>query len=84
MKIKLHKKIGSITKRKTVKIGFSWTTLFFGYFVPLFRGMPPSYFIKVAIFSLFTLGLAQIYYGAKINEDFYEHLLDEGWQDVIE
>ena len=27
-----------IDKRKEVKLGFSWSTFFFGVFVPLFRG----------------------------------------------
>ena len=35
MKLNLKNQFGAI---KTVKLGFSWTMLFFGFFVPLFRG----------------------------------------------
>ena len=35
MKIRVK---NDIDKRKEVKLGFSWSTFFFGVFVPLFRG----------------------------------------------
>ena len=35
MKIRVK---NDIDKRKEIKIGFSWSTFFFGVFVPLFRG----------------------------------------------
>lgn len=83
MKIKMQKKIGSKTKVKNCKVGYSWTTLFFSFLVPVFRGMPGSYIAKVWIVGIFTLGLGNIYFGFKINDDYYEHLIEQGYQEVL-
>lgn len=61
--------------RKQIKVGVSWTTLFFGIWVPLLRGMWPQF----AIFLL-TLGFAGFYYFFKINAIYAEKLVADGWE----
>lgn len=77
--MKMQKTVGNRTKFKNCKQGYSWTTLFFSFLVPLFRGMTGWYIAKVWIFGIFTLSLSNIYFGFKINDDYYEHLIDEGY-----
>ena len=40
-------------------VGFSWTTLFFGFFVPLFRG-DWKWFLIMIIICILTLGIANL------------------------
>lgn len=74
---------------KEVKIGFSWTTFFFGMFVPLVRGD-----IKWAVLILligvlagtFTLGIgtwvAFLIFAFKYNELYIKDLIEKGYSPV--
>lgn len=64
---------------KKVKVGFSWTTLCFGCFVPLIRGelgLATRYFFL----ALFTLGLAWFIIPFTINKRYREMLLERGYE----
>lgn len=63
--------------RKQVKQGFSFTTLFFGVFVALSRGM----WLQVII-TMLTFGVANLYYMFRINDIYLERLIDRGWEVV--
>lgn len=58
--------------------GFSWTYLFFGPLVPLFRGE-----ILIAclhlVFTLLTGGLWQLVYAFFYNKHFMRRQLSDGW-----
>lgn len=79
-KMKMTKQVGKRIKSINVPEGFSWTTFFFGAFVPLVRGMPIGVTAKLWIVAIFTLGLSNIYFGFKINDEYQEFLLDEGYE----
>lgn len=70
MKITLQK--NGIQKRITA--GFSVTMLFFGWFVPLARGMMLPAFLGACTFNL-----ASLYYMFVINRLYAEKLISEGW-----
>ncbi len=59
--------------------GFSWTYLFFGWFVPLFRGE-----LGVAalhfFFSFITLGIWQIFFSFLYNKQYMTRMLTGGWR----
>ena len=57
MMINLKHKNTNVVKQ--VKIGFSWTVLFFGVFVPLFRG-DCKWFLIMILCSLITFEIAWI------------------------
>ena len=71
-----HKDTG-LTKKG--KIGFSWTYLLFGWFVPLFRGE-----LSVAafhlLFSIFSFGLWQIICSFLYNKQYMVRMLTNGWE----
>ena len=52
MKIRVKNDIG---KTKEIKIGFSWSTFFFGVFVPLFRGDWKWFLIIIGIDLALTI-----------------------------
>jgi hypothetical protein len=58
--------------------GFSWTYLFFGWFVPLFRGE-----LGVAalhfLFSVLTFGLWQIIVAFLYNKQYMTRMLEKGY-----
>ena len=70
MHVKFHK--NGVTKE--VKVGFSWTTLCFGWLVAAIRGMWPQ-----AIIGFFTFNISSLYYMFAINKAYAHKLLEEGW-----
>lgn len=73
--IKLKNEAGIVKECPT---GFSWTTLFFGFLVPMIRGS-----WKYAILSMlaagFTAGLAWLVIPFIINKHHIESLLEQGY-----
>lgn len=62
-----------------VQTGFSWTSFFFGFLVPLFRGMY-GYAGIVAVASIFTLGFSSLYFPFVINKAQVKMLLEKGYK----
>ena len=95
MKIRVKNDIG---KTKEIKIGFSWSTFFFGVFVPLFRGDWKWFLIVIGIdlaltitglifiMPLLMLGLAFFYnrlYAKDLYNKGYRGLTPEENQELI-
>lgn len=59
--------------------GFSWTYLFFGWFVPLIRGE-----LGVAVLhfflAIFSCGIAQLIFCFLYNKQFTQRLLEKGYR----
>src|SRR5690606_8673452 len=71
---------------KNVKVGFSWTTFFFGFFPALFRGdlkWAVIMFITSAIIGTFTFGLGAwipgIIFSFVYNKIYIKELLEKGY-----
>ena len=64
---------------KNVKIGFSWTTLFFGGFVPLVRG-DLKWFVIMWISAALTLGIAWIIWPFFYNKIYIKDLIEKGYR----
>ena len=84
MKVALRDSNGFV---KEVKLGFSWTVLFFGFFVPLIRGDWKwlGIMLVISIFSgLFTLGLgafvANIILAFNYNKFYAKELYQKGYR----
>jgi len=58
--------------------GFSWTYLFFGWFVPLFRGELGTGALHL-VFTIFTLGFWQLIVCFLYNRQYMERMLQAGW-----
>lgn len=76
---------------KDVKVGFSWTTFFFGFFPALFRGdlkWAAIMFILSAILGSFTLGIGAwicgIVFSFVYNKIYIKDLLEKGYRPVNE
>lgn len=71
----LHPKTGLM---KSGYYGFSWTYLFFGWFVPIFRGE-----LTIALLHLFitlaTCGLWQIIISFLYNKQYMTRMLEKGY-----
>jgi hypothetical protein len=63
---------------ENVPTGFSWTTFFFGFFVPLFRGQM-GYAAIVAVASIMTFGFAPIVFAFIINKHHAKNLIQKGY-----
>ncbi|CAK00191.1 hypothetical protein [Helicobacter acinonychis] len=76
----------NLGKNKIVKkglVGFSWTTLFFGFFVPAIRG-DMGWAILMLIVGIFTLGLANIVFAFIYNKKYTTKLLEDGYEPMDE
>ena len=65
--------------------GFSWTFLFFGWFVPLFRGELMIALLHFTI-TVITIGLWQIIFAFLYNKQYTTRLLEKGYvlNDTVE
>ena len=62
--------------------GFSWTYLFFGFWVPLLRGhykMAGIHFL-IGVISYFTLGILQLIIAFSFNKNYTLRLIEEGYE----
>lgn len=64
---------------KQAPVGFSWTTLFFGFFPALFRGHWTGAVI-VFLIGWMTLGFGQLVFAFIYNKMYVRHLLGEGFK----
>lgn len=71
-----HKESGMM---KTGLYGFSWTYLFFGWFVPLFRGELGVGALHL-LFSVVTFGLWQLVACFIYNKQYMTRMLTDGWE----
>lgn len=63
---------------KTVKVGFSWTILFFGIFVYVFRGQWTEA-VKMLIFSTLTFGIYSLVQAFTANKKYVQYLSEKGY-----
>ncbi|MBM7643742.1 DUF2628 domain-containing protein [Streptococcus loxodontisalivarius] len=93
--MKVNLKNPETNQTKSVKVGFSWTTFFFGFFVPLFRAdwkwfgiMLGTSLLVGIIFTVLnasggswavSVGFAFIY-----NNEYIKDLIKKGWKPVSE
>jgi hypothetical protein len=71
-----HTKSGLV---KSGKYGFSWTYLFFGWFVPLIRGELTVALLHL-FFTLVTFGIWQFIIAFLYNKQYTTRLLTTGWE----
>ncbi|AXJ12915.1 MULTISPECIES: DUF2628 domain-containing protein [Streptococcus] len=80
---------------KNVKVGFSWTTLFFGPFVPLFRKdwkwfgiMLSVTVLTVAVSVMFDIeppsGIVGIIFSFFYNNEYIKDLVTKGWEPLTQ
>jgi hypothetical protein len=71
-----HKESGMM---KTGLYGFSWTYLFFGWFVPLFRGELGVGALHL-LFTAVTFGFWQFIVCFLYNKQYMTRMLTDGWE----
>ncbi|MFP6190237.1 HrgC protein [Helicobacter pylori] len=64
-------------------VGFSWTTLFFGFFVPIIRG-DARWAIVMVVVTLFTFVLSNIVFAFIYNKQYTTKLLESGYEPTDE
>ena len=68
---------------REVKVGFSWTSFFFGPLPFFFRGIPLQGLAWI-VAALLTCGLTNIYLWFTINKKTAQHYLENGYRPVGE
>jgi hypothetical protein len=88
MHVRLVNPSGAI---KDVKVGFSWTTFFFGFFPALFRGdlkWAVIMFITSVLIGIFTVGFGAwvpgIIFSFIYNKMYIKELLEKGYRPADE
>jgi hypothetical protein len=64
---------------KIVKTGYSWTTFFFGVFVPIFRGDWIGFLIQLAL-GICTCGFSWFVVPFTYNNAYISRLKKQGWR----
>ncbi len=64
-------------------VGFSWTTLFFGFFVPIIRG-DVKWAVIMFIAALFTSFISNIVLAFIYNKQYTTRLLESGYEPADE
>ena len=75
MKVYLKNNVGVV---KECKVGFSWTTFFFGLFVPLIRG-DFKWSAIMLLLSMLTLGISWLVMPFIYNKKYITSLLEKGY-----
>ena len=89
MATRIHIKHEASGMTKEGYYGFSWTYLFFGWFVPVIRGEVGVGALHI-LFTMCTLGLWQLIVCFLYNKQYMTRMLTAGWtligneQEVIE
>ncbi|WP_407920632.1 HrgC protein [Helicobacter pylori] len=76
----------SLKKDNLIKkglVGFSWTTFFFGFFVPIIRG-DARWAIVMVVVTLFTFVLSNIVFAFIYNKQYTTRLLESGYEPTDE
>lgn len=60
-------------------VGYSWTYLVFGWFVPMFRGELAIGVVHF-VFTLISAGLSQLFFPFIYNRQYMTRMLTSGWQ----
>lgn len=76
MKRIMKNQIGQV---RVVKEGFSWTTFFFGAFVPLCRG-DWKWFLIMIVATIPTFGISNFLFCFLYNKFYINDLLKEGYR----
>lgn len=63
---------------KEVKVGFSWTTLFFGFFPALFRG-DFKWAIIMFLLACVTMGVSWVVFPFIYNKLYIKEIISKGW-----
>ena len=77
MAVAVNLKKGNLIKKGV--LGFSWTTFFFGFFVPLFRG-DVMWAIVMLLAAICTMGLSNLVFCFIYNKRYTENLLKDGFE----
>ncbi len=75
MTVTLHDRRGEYLE---CPVGFSWTVLFFGFLVPLFRRDGTWFFIMLLL-SGSSIGLFDLVFAFKYNKIYIKKLLNKGF-----
>lgn len=65
--------------QKEAPVGFSWTSFFFGFFVPLFRS-DWKWAIIMLLLAIITFGISMIYFCFAYNKLYVKELVGAGYK----
>lgn len=69
----------NLRKAETVKFGFSWTTLFFGFLVPLSRG-DLTWSLLMAVIAVASGGISWIVFPFIYNNIYIKKMVKQGYK----
>ncbi|OJZ96802.1 hypothetical protein [Helicobacter pylori] len=75
--------LGKNNLTKKGLVGFSWTTLFFGFLVPAIRG-DIGWAVLMLISQTLSLGLVNIVFAFIYNKKYTTKLLEDGYEPMDE